>query len=62
MSKLLDFIAGKSPDIFDADGNVLHKLPDEKWKKWNDRFQASADYDWRQHKGTERKLTPPPKK
>ncbi len=53
---ILDFLFGKSPDIFDADGNIVHKFPPQKWQTWNDRFAKSRDYDWRQHKGTERKI------
>ena len=59
ISKVLDFLFGKSPDIFDADGNIVHKFPPEKWKAWNDRF-AAQDYDWRKHKGTERNVKPAP--
>ena len=57
VSKILDFLFGKAPDIFDADGNIVHKFPPEKWKAWNDRF--GAEYDWRKHKGTERKIKQP---
>ncbi len=53
--KLLDILFGKSPDIFDADGNIVHKFPAEKWKSWNNRFQSTT-YDWRTHKGTERQI------
>jgi len=53
LQKLLDFLFGKAPDIFDADGNVVHKFPPEKWKSWNDRFRNS-DYDWRKHRGTKK--------
>jgi hypothetical protein len=55
MSKLLDWLFGKSPDIFDAKGNVLHKLPEERWKNWEERYKKT-DYNWRQHKGTERNV------
>lgn len=57
VSKLLDFLFGKSPDIFDAQGNVLHKLPPEKWKAWRERFEKKSEYDWRQHKGTKREIS-----
>ena len=56
LSKILGFIVGKSPDIFDADGNIVHQFPPEKWQAWNDRFQKSKDYNWRQHKGTEKQI------
>ena len=57
ISKVLDFLFGKSPDIFDANGNVLHKLPPEKWKAWRERFEKKSEYDWRRHRGTERKIS-----
>lgn len=62
MKKLLTFLFGKSPDIFDANGNVVHKLPDDRWKAWRDRFEKSASYDWRHHKGTERQIKTSPAK
>lgn len=62
MGKLLGFLFGKSPDIFDANGNVLHKLPPERWKAWRERFEKSSEYDWRQHRGTERKISESGKK
>lgn len=62
IGKVLDFLFGKSPDIFDVNGNVLHKLPPEKWKAWRDRFEKKSEYDWRQHRGTERKISSAPLK
>lgn len=54
ISKILDIMFGKRPDIFDANGNVVHKLPDERWKAWRDRFEKNSEYDWHKHRGTER--------
>jgi hypothetical protein len=59
MGKILDFLFGKSPDIFDAEGGVMHKLPPEKWKTWRERFEKNKEFDWRQHRGTERKIQKP---
>ena len=61
IGKVLDFLFGKSPDIFDENGAVVHNFPEEKWKAWRDRFEK-REYDWRQHQGTERKIQSPPKK
>ncbi len=58
MGKLLDFIFGRAPDIFDADGNIVHKLGPEKWKKWQDRFAKNQEFDWHQHRGQQRRDTP----
>ncbi len=51
LKKVGEFLFGKDPDIFDEKGRVVHKFPDEKWQKWNDRFKANPDYDWRKHSG-----------
>lgn len=55
VSKVLDFLFGKSPDIFDENGNVVHKLPSEKWSKWRARFET-PEYDWRHHQGSKREI------
>lgn len=59
MSKIFDYLFGKTPDIFDPDGNVVHKFPSEKWQKWKDRFQKNEEYDWHQHRGTHPKIKKP---
>ena len=48
------FLFGKDPEIFDEQGRVRHKFPDEKWQKWNDRLKANPDYDWRKHGAKDR--------
>lgn len=48
---LLGFLFGKDPDIFDEKGQVRHKLPEQKWKAWKDRFAANPEFDWRKHMG-----------
>lgn len=58
LNKVLEFLFGKSPDIFDAKGNVVHKLPAEKWQSWKDRFEKNPEYDWRAHQGTKREIKP----
>ena len=54
MKSILNFLFGKSPDIFDKSGQVRHKLPEEKWKAWDNRFHKNQ-YDWRKHQGTSTK-------
>ncbi|HVK62707.1 MAG TPA: hypothetical protein VM432_14205 [Bdellovibrionales bacterium] len=56
-----DFLFGKDPDIFDEQGRVRHKFPEEKWKKWNDRLKANPEYDWREH-GAKERIKETPKK
>lgn len=52
-SKILHFMFGRPPQIFDAKGNVVHQLPEDRWKAWRERFQK-PEYDWHTHRGTER--------
>ena len=59
LNKIADFLFGKAPDIFDADGNVVHKFPPQKWQQWNDRFSKNREYDWHQHTGTKRQIQQP---
>lgn len=54
LQKVFDFLFGKSPDIFDQKGNIVHKLPKEKWDAWDNRYQKGKDYNWREHKGQSR--------
>lgn len=50
---LFDFLFGKDPAIFDAQGRIRHQFSEQKWKAWDDRLRASKDYDWRKHSGQE---------
>ncbi len=59
LNKILDLVYGKDPDIFDVHGNVLHKLPADRWSQWRARFEKSARYDWTKHTGTERVVRKP---
>jgi len=51
MKKLLNFLFGSDPDIFNFDGRVEHKLPKETWQSWENRFRQSPEYNWRLHTG-----------
>lgn len=63
LSALGNFLFGKDPDIFDENGRVRHKFPDNKWEKWNDRLAKNNAYDWRKHGAKERiEQAPQPKK
>ncbi|MAE73686.1 MAG: hypothetical protein CL675_06295 [Bdellovibrionaceae bacterium] len=48
---LLSFLFGKSADIFDDNGQVRHKLPEDKWEKWQQRYFSSPEMNWRNHTG-----------
>lgn len=61
MGKVLDFLFGKSPKIFDKDGTVRHDLGQKKWDDWNKRFQDNASYNWKNHTGMRGGDAPPKK-
>lgn len=52
LSAIGNFLFGKDPDIFDENGNVMHKLPKKKWDAWQNRLKTSSEYNWRNHTGT----------
>jgi glucose/arabinose dehydrogenase len=58
MGKVLDFLFGKSPKIFNKDGDVQHDLGVTKWKQWKDRFRKNPDYDFNHHRGRTDKVPP----
>ena len=49
--KVGDFLLGKSPEIFNKEGRVLHQHPTKKWSKWKERYLSGADYNWKNHTG-----------
>lgn len=50
--RILDFLFGKDPDIFDDQGNVRHNLPDKTWDAWQNRTKSDPQNNWRNHTGT----------
>jgi hypothetical protein len=57
LKPVLDFLFGKDPDIFDENGNVLHKHPKKKWDAWQNRLKLDPSYNWRHHTGTQAGVT-----
>lgn len=53
LKPVLDFLFGKDPDIFDDNGNVVHKLPKKKWEAWQNKMKLDPSYNWRHHTGTQ---------
>ncbi len=45
------FLFGRTPDIFDENGRVVHKLPKKKWENWHNRTKTDPEYNWRNHSG-----------
>ena len=52
LRKIADFLFGKNPDIFDNQGQVIHKHPKKKWDDWQNKFKTDPGYNWRNHTGT----------
>ncbi len=52
MGKLLAFLFGASPQIFDQDGEVRHHLPKNRWDRWKKRYSEGEEYNWKNHTGT----------
>lgn len=55
MKALLDFLFGKEAQIFNKKGEVEHQFPKKKWEDWQKRYFSQAEYNWRNHKGTQAK-------
>ncbi len=49
--KIMDFLFGKKPPIFNKKSEVEHDLSNQSWEKWKNRYLKSAEYNWRQHDG-----------
>ena len=49
--KLLNFLFGKKPDIFNKRGMVEHQLKGDSWSLWKNRYTHGRDYDWTKHSG-----------
>ncbi len=49
--KLMNFLFGKKPDIFNKKGQVEHQLKKESWEEWENRYKEGREYDWTQHTG-----------
>lgn len=52
MKFLINFLFGKSPQVFFLkDGSVRHKHSKKKWNDWHNRFSQNPNYNWRIHTG-----------
>ena len=49
LKKVAEFLVGKMPDIFDSQGNVLHKHPKRKWDDWQNKYVKSEEHNWRKY-------------
>lgn len=52
LKKVVDFLLGTDPEIFDDKGKVQHKFPKRKWDAWQTRYIKSNEHNWREHTGT----------
>lgn len=55
VGKVLGFLFGNPPPIFDENGEVRHNLPKEKWDAWQNRYTRDGEYNWRNHTGMKAK-------
>lgn len=53
LKPVLNFLFGKDPDIFDENGNVLHKHPKKKWDAWANKTKTDPTFNWRNHTGSQ---------
>lgn len=51
LKSILEFIGGKSTNIFNKKGRVQHDLGNDKWDAWNKRLADDPNYDFKNHKG-----------
>lgn len=61
MKRILHFLFGKGPDIFDSQGEVRHNLPKEKWSAWDSRYH-DEDHNWKKHAGSRKPAQRPENK
>ena len=51
IQKILEFLGGKPPKIFNKEGEVQHELGEKRWREWKERNQDNPEYNWKQHAG-----------
>ncbi len=51
LKKILEFLGGHAPKIFNSKGEVQHDLGDKKWKDWDQKNRTNPEYNWKQHTG-----------
>ncbi len=49
--KLMDFLFGKKPNIFNKTGKVEHQLKENAWSEWKNRYIQGKEYNWKKHSG-----------
>ena len=49
--KLMNFLFGKRPDIFNKKGEVEHQLKGNSWSEWKNRYIQGKEYNWKKHSG-----------
>ena len=58
--KLIQFLFGKKPDIFNKNGKVEHQRKKNVWKDWKNRYINGKEYDWKKHSGIRYTKDDPP--
>lgn len=55
LSPIWNFLFGKEPAIFDANGQIRHNLPEKTWENWRNKYRTNPENNWRNHAGTQPK-------
>ena len=50
MKKIMNFLFGKKPPIFDSKGEISHDRKSS-FTKWKERYQNNETYNWKNHSG-----------
>lgn len=52
--KMIYFLFGRPPQIFDSKGEVCHKMDPQSWSSWKNRYKHDNEYNWKKHAGKTR--------
>lgn len=51
MKKIMNFLFGHIPPIFDKNGDVRHDLSHSRWNRWKSQYNKGQAYNWKKHSG-----------
>ena len=50
MKRIMDFLFGKKPPIFNSKGDIEHQR-EVSFSKWKERYENDVNYNWKNHSG-----------
>lgn len=50
IKKILNFLFGSKPNIFNAKGRVQHQLDNSVWQNWSNQYKDDT-HNWKNHSG-----------